>query len=381
MKYVTVANTKVQVLEYNGERVMTTTQINKVFDNKKLVINYKTLVEKRLIEPSYVLNGDELTAYVTANECPLTKGGRGMKLWRQDAVSLFALYSKNENADAIMQELYEKYFTKPKTTQPVELPESVKAIAPIKSERSIEQTIIFNDGKVDGRSLYEFLRIETPYHIWFPRMCEYGFVEGTDFCTKMYESTGGRPAVNHDLTMDMAKEISMIQRNERGKQARQYFIECEKKLKAQVQKPMTQAELIAMQANALVEYEREQAKLKEDVRQIKEQSEHSTRILQSRIDTLNGVCTEGTPRQKLKAMVDLYAIKNGLQFGTAWREFVTAYNTAYKTNLKRKMKNYMRAHGIKKMTTPEYLEAVGKLDDAMRVADKMLNPKTNVFSF
>ena len=43
MRYVTIANTKVQVLEYNGERVMTTTQINKVFDNKKLVINYKTL--------------------------------------------------------------------------------------------------------------------------------------------------------------------------------------------------------------------------------------------------------------------------------------------------------------------------------------------------
>jgi gas vesicle protein len=182
------------------------------------------------------------------------------------------------------------------------------------------------------------------------------------------------------MTIDMAKEISMIQRNERGKQARQYFIECEKRLKEPAQKPMTQAELIAMQANALVEYEREQAKLKEDVKQIKEQSEHSTRILQSRIDTLNGVCTEGTPRQKLKSMVDLYAIKNGLQYGTAWREFVTAYNTAYKTNLKRKMKNYMRAHGIKKMTTPEYLEAVGKLDDAMRVADKMLNP-SGVFNF
>jgi phage anti-repressor protein len=218
--------------------------------------------------------------------------------------------------------------------------------------------------------------------MWFERMCEYGFDERVDFITKMLKTSplGGRPTITHSMTIDMAKEISMIQRNERGKQARQYFIECEKRLKEQTQKPMTQAELIAMQANALVEYEREQAKLKEDVRQIKEQSEHSTRILQSRIDTLNGVCTEGTPRQKLKSMVDLYAIKNGLQYGTAWREFVTAYNTAYKTNLKRKMKNYMRAHGIKKMTTPEYLEAVGKLDDAMRVADKMLNP-SGVFNF
>lgn len=59
-------------------------------------------------------------------------------------------------------------------------------------------------------------------------MCEYGFTEGEDFCSFLSESTGGRPAQDAQLTIDMAKEICMLQRNEKGKQARQYFIKLEK---------------------------------------------------------------------------------------------------------------------------------------------------------
>ena len=81
---------------------------------------------------------------------------------------------------------------------------------------------------MSARELHEFLEITTPYHIWFPRMADYGFEEGTDFCTKMFESTGGRPGADHLIKIDMAKEISMIQRSDKGKQARQYFIQIEK---------------------------------------------------------------------------------------------------------------------------------------------------------
>lgn len=81
---------------------------------------------------------------------------------------------------------------------------------------------------IRGRELHEFLEVATPYDKWFPRMVEYGFTEGTDFSTFLSESTGGRPAVNHLLKIDMAKELAMIQRTEKGKQARQYFIQIEK---------------------------------------------------------------------------------------------------------------------------------------------------------
>ena len=80
-----------------------------------------------------------------------------------------------------------------------------------------------------GRALHEFLEVETRYNDWFSRMCEYGFSECTDFYSFLSESVGGRPAQDHQLTIEMAKEICMLQRTEKGKQARQYFIELEKK--------------------------------------------------------------------------------------------------------------------------------------------------------
>lgn len=79
-----------------------------------------------------------------------------------------------------------------------------------------------------GRELHEFLGVKTLYKDWFPRMIEYGFTEGKDFSSFLSESTGGRPSTDHLLTIDMAKEICMIQRTEVGKQARQYFILVEK---------------------------------------------------------------------------------------------------------------------------------------------------------
>lgn len=81
---------------------------------------------------------------------------------------------------------------------------------------------------VSGRELHKALNIKTAYKDWFPRMCEYGFSEGKDFCSKMSESTGGRPSTDHDITFDMAKHICMIQRSEIGKAFREYFIEIEK---------------------------------------------------------------------------------------------------------------------------------------------------------
>ena len=81
---------------------------------------------------------------------------------------------------------------------------------------------------VSARELHEFLEVKTAYKDWFPRMCEYGFTEGEDFCSFLSDSTGGRPAQDAQLTIDMAKEICMLQRNEKGKHARQYFIKLEK---------------------------------------------------------------------------------------------------------------------------------------------------------
>ncbi len=83
---------------------------------------------------------------------------------------------------------------------------------------------------VSGRELYAFLDVNTPYKQWFDRMAEYGFDEGKDYCTILCDRSdglAGKPRTDHQLTIPMAKEIAMIQRNERGKIARQYFIKIE----------------------------------------------------------------------------------------------------------------------------------------------------------
>ena len=81
---------------------------------------------------------------------------------------------------------------------------------------------------VSARDLHAGLEIKTAFKDWFPRMAEYGFEAEKDFCSKMSESTGGRPAVDYEISVDMAKQICMIQRSEKGKQYRQYFLDLEK---------------------------------------------------------------------------------------------------------------------------------------------------------
>lgn len=94
-----------------------------------------------------------------------------------------------------------------------------------------------NDGAqaVMGRDLHNFLEVSTDYRHWFPRMVDYGFEEGKDYAVKndrVRDSLGReREATNHIISLDMAKEISMIQRTDKGKQARAYFLECERRAK------------------------------------------------------------------------------------------------------------------------------------------------------
>ena len=84
---------------------------------------------------------------------------------------------------------------------------------------------------VSARDLHEFLEVGSEYSHWFKRMCEYGFTEGQDyspFLTNRVDGLSGKPRQDAILTIDMAKELCMLQRNEKGKQARQYFIQLEK---------------------------------------------------------------------------------------------------------------------------------------------------------
>lgn len=88
----------------------------------------------------------------------------------------------------------------------------------------------FDTQTVSARELYGQLKIGTRFNDWFPRMVEYGFEEEKDFYSKMSKTseTGGRPQTDYEISVDMAKQICMIQRTPEGKAVRQYLIDLEK---------------------------------------------------------------------------------------------------------------------------------------------------------
>lgn len=90
---------------------------------------------------------------------------------------------------------------------------------------------------VSARNLHQFLEVGRDFSNWIKgRISEYGFIENQDFevfANFGENPKGGRPTKEYILSMDMAKELSMIERSNKGKQARMYFIECEKRLRMQ----------------------------------------------------------------------------------------------------------------------------------------------------
>lgn len=104
---------------------------------------------------------------------------------------------------------------------------------PTRSLINVKQRKIgkFSVNSVDARELHSFLEIKTTFRDWIARrLSQYGFVEGMDFRSFLSESPNGRPSREYSITLDMAKELCMVERNEKGKEARLYFIECERRL-------------------------------------------------------------------------------------------------------------------------------------------------------
>jgi Rha family phage regulatory protein len=142
------------------------------------------------------------------------------------------------------------------------------------------------------------------------------------------------------------------------------FIEEFKRMKEELQKrqqPKTQAEMLLLYAQQMVEQERRMKQIEEQVT-----------VVQHRLDNIDRIDTIGDPRQRLNKMIQRYARQNGIPFNHAWKDFVQAFNTAYRTNLELRRQNYINKTG-KDVSRPQFLEDMGLLEDAIRVADKLLN--------
>ena len=204
---------------------------------------------------------------------------------------------------------------------------------------------------IRGRELHEFLEVATPYDKWFPRMVEYGFTEGTDFSTFLSESTGGRPAVNHLVKIDMAKELAMIQRTEKGKQARQYFI--------QIEKDYNRPEKIM--ARALVIAERELSNLQIE-NKIKEEK-IETLTLENK--ELSKKIEEYTKQNRLTSMED-FAEELGTT-DTILYSFLNVIGVIYFVAGDWNFHSPYRYRGFAELRTTDYRDKEGRIKCGLRI--------------
>ena len=138
-------------------------------------------------------------------------------------------------------------------------------------------------------------------------------------------------------------------------------------------KPMSQLEIAQYSINLLIEQERKMKALEA------QQGEQVKRldIIDSRLEVLNGVHIEGTGRDRLNAMVRAYVVKKGISYAEGWKNFKKAYNYAFRTRLGVLLTNYANKNNLKsKPTIPRFLERTNRLDEGLRVAEKMLNELT-----
>jgi phage regulator Rha-like protein len=127
-------------------------------------------------------------------------------------------------------------------------------------------------------------------------------------------------------------------------------------------------QMLSPQLQALVALELRQKQLEKELEEAKKQ----VTAVQHRLDNIDRIDTIGDLRQRLNKMIQRYARQKGIAFNYAWHDFVQAFNTAYRTNLELRRQNYINKTG-KDVSRPQFLEETGLLEDAIRVADKMLN--------
>ena len=220
-----------------------------------------------------------------------------------------------------------------------------------------------NEQVVSGRELHEFLEIETPYRLWFPRMCEYGFLENVDYTPYNFvHPQNKQEIVDHLLKIPMAKEISMIQRNEKGGIIRKYFIDCENKWNS--------PEMILIRADQIKTKMIDNLKLEID--SIKIELEYKKEIIE-------GITNDIDVYQK-QQIINRVVKHKGSNFSERWNELYTVFKETYSVDLKARRKGYdlkqVKAKD-KCRSVLEYAVKFGHLDSLYNIALKLYETDMN----
>ena len=221
---------------------------------------------------------------------------------------------------------------------------------------------------VSGRELHRFLEVKSKFIDWFERMKEYGFTENIDFIklNEVSQKKEGSRILNREqidylMKISMSKEISMLQRSAKGKEARLYFIECENKLRESnvslnrkdslllnIIKSSSETE----RAIALNKYELEYVKpLEQNLVKTQEKLEHKQEVVNCLVDEVK----LKTQRQFLNEIIKM---KGGNYVQQRWSALYKVYEQQEHINLKARIEAHNLVNKPKIKSQLEYIDVV-----------------------
>ena len=218
-----------------------------------------------------------------------------------------------------------------------------------------------NEQVVSGRELHKFLEVKSRFNDWFNNRLEmYGFTENIDFVaiTKILVTAQGNKSSYKDYLMkiSMAKELAMIENNEKGKVIRKYFIECENMWNS--------PEMILMKANQI------QSRMIEDYK--KEIQDIKIELAYQK-EVITGV-TDNIDVYKKQKILNRVVKHKGSNFSGRWNELYTVFREMYGIDLKARRKGYdlkQIKSGDKCKSVLDYAVKFGHLDKLYNIALKL----------
>lgn len=223
---------------------------------------------------------------------------------------------------------------------------------------------------VNARDLHAFLEVGKDFSTWIKdRIAAYDFVENRDFvCSPILgsERRGGHNRLDYHLTLEMAKELAMVERNERGKQARAYFIECERKMKEAASfNPATVLESPAAMRRLLLTYTEKVLTLEAD----KAAMQADVAALDRIANADGSLCITDAAKALQQRPKDLfnYLVRHGWIYKRAGSDHYVGYQSRVQTgDLEHKVTTVLRADGSEKVTeqvrvTPRGLTKLARL--------------------
>lgn len=188
---------------------------------------------------------------------------------------------------------------------------------------------------------------------------------GQYFMPHTYKDLSGKANKEYQITRDGFSLLVMGFTGAKALAWKVRYIEAFNQMEESLKNPMY--ELI--KSDPIMQLRYKQLEMEQRI----QQTESRTDLIETRLNSIDAIDLHGDDQQKLNAMVRKYAFQKGFLYNRAWGDFKQAFNTSYHTNLELLMENYKKKNHVKNLTLPAYLKYADKLQDALRVADKMLN--------